>query len=127
MAESRIDRRFAELRAEARQLDRLRHGGRPEPRVCREILSGLPASRADMIEIACLSPTPWPTVRPFKIPAAGRKPAVRWGPPCAWFEISGATIIDAGCSMGYFNPIYSCRIDAFIADAIEAGADGLIS
>ncbi len=28
--------------------------------------------------------------------------------------------------MGYYNPIYVYRVDRFIADAVEAGADGLI-
>ena len=102
--------------------------GDPNLDVCREILSGLPASGADMIEIGM----------PFSDPMAD-------GPT---IQDSSRRALKAGGSMGstlrlvrdfrgddqstpvvlmgYFNPIYSYGIDAFIADAIEAGADGLI-
>lgn len=129
MAESRIDRRFAELRAEGRGgLIAFVTAGDPNLDVCREILSGLPASGADMIEIGM----------PFSDPMAD-------GPT---IQDSSRRALKAGGSMGstlrlvrdfrgddqstpvvlmgYFNPIYSYGIDAFIADAIEAGADGLI-
>jgi len=126
---ARIDRRFAELRAEGRAgLVTFVTAGDPDLGTFARILDGLPAAGADLIEIGM----------PFTDPMADG-PAI---------QASSQRALKAGTTlrktlkliadfrsrdqatpivlMGYYNPIHSYGVAAFLADAKAAGVDGLI-
>lgn len=126
---TRIDRRFADLRAEGRAaLVTFLMGGDPDPQTSLEVISALPAAGADVIEIGM----------PFTDPMAD-------GPS---IQAAGLRALKAGMTltkvlqlvtdfrarnndtpivlMGYYNPIYVYGVDRFLADAKRAGVDGLI-
>ncbi len=128
-AQTRIDRRFAALKHEGRAgLIAFVTAGDPDAETSREILSGLPAAGADLIELGM----------PFSDPMADG-PAI---------QASSQRALKAGASlsatlamvkdfraadddtpivlMGYYNPIYVYGVDAFLGDAGAAGVDGLI-
>ncbi|MCP5370322.1 MAG: tryptophan synthase subunit alpha [Hyphomicrobiales bacterium] len=127
--ETRIDRRFAALRAEGRGgLAAFVTAGDPDPATSRKIVMGLAAAGADVIELGM----------PFSDPMADG-PAI---------QVASQRSLKAGGSlrdtlamvrelravdddtpvvlMGYFNPIYVYGVDAFLRDARAAGVDGLI-
>jgi len=127
--ETRIDRRFAALKAEGRGgLVTFVTAGDPDPATAREILMGLPGAGADVIELGM----------PFSDPMADG-PAI---------QVASQRSLAAGGSlrdtlamvrefrqseddtpivlMGYFNPIYVYGVDEFLRDARQAGVDGLI-
>lgn len=129
MTVARIDRRFAELRAEGRAgLVTFVTAGDPDLGTFARILDGLPAAGADLIEIGM----------PFTDPMADG-PAI---------QASSQRALKAGATlrktlkliadfrsrdqatpivlMGYYNPIHSYGVAAFLADANAAGVDGLI-
>jgi tryptophan synthase alpha chain len=126
---TRIDRRFADLRAEGRAaLVTFLMGGDPDPQTSLEVICALPAAGADVIEIGM----------PFTDPMAD-------GPS---IQAAGLRALKAGMTltkvlqlvtdfrarnndtpivlMGYYNPIYVYGVDRFLADAKRAGVDGLI-
>jgi len=126
---TRIDRRFAELKDEGRPaLVTFVTSGDPDYDTSLAILKSLPAAGADVIEIGV----------PFSDPMADG-PAI---------QASGLRALRAGQTlkrtltkvrafrkddqttplvlMGYYNPIYIYGNDRFLADAREAGVDGLI-
>jgi tryptophan synthase alpha chain len=126
---TRIDRRFAELKEEGRPaLVTFVTSGDPDYDTSLAILKSLPAAGADVIEIGV----------PFSDPMADG-PAI---------QASGLRALRAGQTlkrtltkvrafrkddqttplvlMGYYNPIYIYGNDRFLADAREAGVDGLI-
>jgi tryptophan synthase alpha chain len=128
---ARIERRFAALREEGRAgLVTFVTAGDPDARTSAEILAGLPAAGADLIELGM----------PFSDPMADG-PAI---------QASSLRALNAGASlrgtlalvrdfrersgdgetpiilMGYYNPIYSYGVPRFLDDAREAGVDGLI-
>src|SRR6056297_757084 len=126
---SRIEARFAKLRAEGRAaFVPFVMAGDPTPEAAREIVRGLPAAGADLIEIGM----------PFTDPMADG-PAI---------QLAGQRALAAGMTldgtldlvralreiddetpvilMGYYNPIYNRGVDRFISDAQAAGVDGLI-
>ncbi len=128
-AESRIDRRFAALRAEGRAgLVAFVTAGDPDRETSTEILRGLPAAGADVIELGM----------PFSDPMADG-PAI---------QASSLRALKSGMTlkgvlemvrdfrsedpdtpivlMGYYNPIYHFGVDAFLKEAVAAGVDGLI-
>jgi tryptophan synthase alpha chain len=128
-SESRIDARFAALKAEKRAgLVTFITAGDPDPATGAAILAGLPAAGADVIEIGM----------PFSDPMADG-PAI---------QASSQRALAAGMSlrktlamvrgfrtkdkatpivlMGYYNPIYVYPTDAFLDEAKAAGVDGLI-
>ncbi|MEM7170817.1 MAG: tryptophan synthase subunit alpha [Pseudomonadota bacterium] len=102
--------------------------GDPNPEYSREILFGLPAAGADIIELGM----------PFSDPMAD-------GPS---IQASSLRALKAGMTlrktvemvadfrqqdqdtpvilMGYYNPIYRYGVDDFLQDAARAGVDGLI-
>jgi tryptophan synthase alpha chain len=127
--ESRIDRRFQALKAEGRAgLITFITAGDPDAASCQELLDGLPAAGADLIELGV----------PFTDPMADG-PAI---------QASSLRALAAGMSvrktlelvrnfrkkdadtpiilMGYYNPIYAYGVDRFLVDAKADGVDGLI-
>ena len=127
--DSRIERRFAALKAEGRgALVAFVTAGDPDPETALELVKGLPGAGADLIELGM----------PFSDPMAE-------GPP---IQASSLRALKAGMTlaktletvrafragdadtpiilMGYYNPIYSYGVERFVADAREAGVDGLI-
>ncbi|HEV7354137.1 MAG TPA: tryptophan synthase subunit alpha [Brevundimonas sp.] len=129
MTTSRIDARFAALEAEGRAgFVAYVMAGDPSRDAALEILKGLPAAGADIIELGF----------PFSDPMAE-------GPPIQRAALRG---LKAGLTlkgtlelarafrdgeadtplilMGYLNPIESYGYEAFARDAAAAGVDGLI-
>ena len=126
---TRIDARFAALRAEGRAaLVTFVTAGDPDPETSAAILAGLPSAGADIIELGM----------PFSDPMAD-------GPP---IQMSGQRALKSGQTMvktlamvrafraqdtttpivlmGYYNPIYVYGNERFLDDAKAAGVDGLI-
>jgi tryptophan synthase alpha chain len=126
---TRIDARFAELKKEKRTaLVTFISAGDPDLETSAEILAGLPAAGADIIELGM----------PFSDPMADG-PAI---------QASSLRALKAGHNMkktlamvrdfrtkdtttpivlmGYYNPIYVYGNDLFLTDAKVAGVDGLI-
>jgi len=129
MPPSRLTARFAACAAEGRAaLVTFVTAGDPDLDTSIAILRGLPAAGADVIELGM----------PFSDPMAE-------GPP---IQASSERALKAGMTlaktlgmvslfraqdqttpivlMGYYNPIYSMGVEAFLADAKAAGVDGLI-
>ncbi|PCI39021.1 MAG: tryptophan synthase subunit alpha [Rhodospirillaceae bacterium] len=127
--ETRLDRRFAKLKAEGRGgLVTFLTAGDPDPVTALKILKGLPAAGADVIELGM----------PFSDPMADG-PAI---------QASSLRALNAGMTlvktldqvrefrkdddetpivlMGYYNPVYHYGVDKFVKDAKAAGVDGLI-
>ena len=127
--ETRLDRRFRQLKAEGRGgLVTFITAGDPDAETSLAILKGLPAAGADVIEIGM----------PFSDPMADG-PAI---------QASSGRALNAGMTlkktiaqvrafresdndtpvvlMGYYNPIYIYGVAAFLTDAKAAGVDGLI-
>jgi tryptophan synthase alpha chain len=126
---SRIDKRFADLKAKGRAgLVTFITAGDPDHATCARLLAQLPAAGADVIELGM----------PFSDPMAD-------GPS---IEAAGLRALANGASMkttlklvsdfrkkdndtpivlmGYFNPISAYGVDKFLVDAKTAGVDGLI-
>jgi len=126
---SRIARRFAKLKEEGRAgLVTFLMAGDPSREAFQRILAGLPGAGADLIEIGM----------PFSDPMADG-PAI---------QAAGLRALKAGMTlkgtlelvrefrrgddatpivlMGYYNPIYRHGSEKFVADARDAGVDGLI-
>jgi len=126
---SRIRRRFDKLTQEDRAgLVTFVTAGDPDLAVSAEILRGLPAAGADVVELGM----------PFSDPMADG-PAI---------QASSLRALKAGMTlkktlrlvadfrkkdaetpvvlMGYYNPIYVYGVDRFVADAVKSGVDGLI-
>ncbi len=126
---TRIDDTFARLRAENRKaFVAYVMAGDPDLETSREIVLGLPGAGVDIIELGL----------PFTDPMAD-------GPT---IQLAGQRALAAGQTldrtlqiardlratgdqtpivlMGYYNPIYARGVDTFLAQAREAGIDGLI-
>jgi tryptophan synthase alpha chain len=126
---TRIDKRFAALKREGRAgLVTFITAGDPDYDTSLAILKALPAAGADIIELGM--PFSDPMADGPAIQASSQR-ALRAGQTMektlrmvkAFRAGNGATPI---VLMGYYNPIYVYPVDRFIADAAEAGADGLI-
>lgn len=126
---TRIDTRFAELKAQGKKaFVGYVTAGDPDAETSLKIVKGLPGAGVDIIELGM----------PFSDPMADG-PAIQAG---------GLRALNAGATMiktldlvrafradddstpivlmGYYNPIYIYGVDKFLADAKEAGVDGLI-
>ncbi|MEM9786022.1 MAG: tryptophan synthase subunit alpha [Pseudomonadota bacterium] len=126
---SRIDAKFAELKAQGRKaFVAYVMAGDPDFDTGLEVVKGLPDAGVDIIELGM----------PFTDPMAD-------GPT---IQLAGQRALDGGQTlektldyaralretddttpivmMGYYNPIYSRGVDAFLIDAKAAGIDGLI-
>lgn len=127
--ETRIDRRFAALREKGRAgLVTFITAGDPDLDSCYQIMKGLPAAGADIIELGM--PFTDPMADGPSIQASSQR-ALKAGTTLRktlslvkrFRETDSETPI---VCMGYYNPIYSYGVDQFVPDAIEAGVDGLI-
>ncbi len=126
---SRIERRFAALRDEGRKaFVAYVMAGDPDEATALEVVKGLPGAGVDIIELGI--PFTDPMADGPAIQAAGQR-ALGAGMTLAktletvraFRETDGDTPI---VLMGYYNPIYSMGVDAFLAAAVEVGVDGLI-
>ncbi len=126
---TRIDRRFAALKAERRPgLVTFLTAGDPDDATAREILLGLPAAGADIIELGM--PFSDPMADGPAIQAASQR-ALKAGMTLrrtrdhvrAFRQQDDTTPI---VLMGYYNPIYVYPTLPFLDDAKAAGVDGLI-
>ncbi|MFG1396742.1 tryptophan synthase subunit alpha [Roseixanthobacter pseudopolyaromaticivorans] len=126
---TRITARFAALAAEGRPgLVTFITAGDPDAATSLAVLKALPAAGADVIELGV--PFTDPMADGPAIQAAGLR-ALKGGQTLAktlamvraFRKGDGATPI---VLMGYYNPIYIYGVSRFLADAKDAGVDGLI-
>ncbi len=126
---TRIDRRFAALKAEGRAaLVTFIMAGDPDGATALALLRALPKAGADVIELGM--PFTDPMADGPAIQAAGLR-ALKAGQT---LKKTLALVRDFRSGdeatpivlMGYYNPIYVYGVDAFLADAKAAGVDGLI-
>lgn len=126
---TRIDDTFARLKADGKKaFVSYIMAGDPDVGTALAVMKGLPAAGVDIIELGL----------PFTDPMAD-------GPT---IQLAGQRALEAGMTvdatlqmvrdfragdaatpivlMGYYNPIYSRGVDRFLAEAREAGIDGLI-
>lgn len=129
MTQTRIDARFAALKAEGRAaFVPYVMAGDPDAATALAILKGLPQAGADLIEVGF----------PFSDPMAEGPPIQRAAQRAlakgmtlkgtldlirAFREADGATPI---ILMGYMNPLVTWGFEAFARDAAAAGVDGVI-
>ncbi|MFQ1701792.1 tryptophan synthase subunit alpha [Loktanella agnita] len=126
---SRIDAKFAQLRAEGKKaFVAYVMAGDPDYETGLEIVKGMPAAGVDIIELGM--PFTDPMADGTTIQLAGQR------------SLAGTQTLEKTLQyarelrksndttpivmMGYYNPIYSRGVDRFLADAKEAGIDGLI-
>lgn len=126
---SRIDAKFAALRAEGRKaFVAYIMAGDPDLETSLAVMTGLPAAGVDVIELGM--PFTDPMADGPTIQAAGQR-ALAGGQTLqktldmvAAFRKGNQTT--PVVMMGYYNPIYARGVDRFLADAVAAGVDGLI-
>ncbi|MBP2311357.1 tryptophan synthase subunit alpha [Azospirillum soli] len=125
----RIAHRFAKLRAEGRAgLVTFITAGDPDLETCRTILDGLPDAGADLIELGLPFSDPMadgPAIQAASLRALNGGMTTRKVLDLVrgFRAKDGATPI---ILMGYYNPIHAYGVNHFLADAVEAGVDGLI-
>ena len=129
MTAARIDARFAALKAENRAaFIAYVMAGDPDAATSLEILKGLPAAGADLIELGM----------PFSDPMAEGPPIQR----AAQRSLLAKTTLNSTLQiaaqfrqgdqttpiilMGYYNPVLHHGLEAFATDAAKAGIDGAI-
>ena len=125
----RIERRFATLKAEGRGgLITFVTAGDPNKAISLEIIRGLPAAGADLIELGMPFSDPMadgPSVQASSLRALANGASLRSTLALVRAfraEDDNTPII----LMGYYNPIYIYGVGAFLRDAKKAGIDGLI-
>jgi tryptophan synthase alpha chain len=129
MTPTRIDRRFAALKAAGRPaLVTFTMAGDPDYETAKQILFGLPAAGADIIELGM--PFSDPMADGPAIQAAGLR-ALHSGMTLikTLQMVREFRVVDQNTPivlMGYLNPIYVYKVEAFLTDAAAAGVDGLI-
>ncbi|MEL6266991.1 MAG: tryptophan synthase subunit alpha, partial [Pseudomonadota bacterium] len=129
MSQSRIDATFARLKAEDRAaFVSYIMAGDPDAGTALAIMKGLPAAGVDIIELGLPFTDPMadgPTIQAAgqRALAAGMTLEGTLDTVRAFRQGDTTTPI---VLMGYYNPIYSRGVGTFIADALEAGVDGLI-
>ncbi len=129
MTTARIDARFAALKAEGRAgFVAYVMAGDPTREQALEILRGLPAAGADIIELGF----------PFSDPMAEGPPIQRAALRGLQAGLTLKGTLDLACAfretdadtplilMGYLNPIETHGYEAFARDAAAAGVDGVI-
>jgi len=129
MRMTRIERRFADLKAQGRAgLVAFITAGDPNPETSLTLLEALPAAGADVIELGMPFTDPMadgPSIQASsqRALAAGQTLKKTLGMVRRFRMRDDETPI---VLMGYYNPIYIYGVDRFLADALEAGVDGLI-
>ena len=129
MSATRIDRRFAALKAEGRAaLVTFLTAGDPDEATSRAILAALPKAGADVIELGMPFTDPMadgPAIQAASLRAlsAGQDMRKTLAMVRDFRNRDDATPI---VLMGYYNPIYVYGVEKFLADAGAAGIDGLI-
>jgi tryptophan synthase alpha chain len=126
---TRIEARFAGCRAEGRAaLVAYVMAGDPDPETSLAILEALPKARADIVELGL--PFTDPMADGPAIQAAGLRALKAGQTTVKTLELVRrfrADDVDTPVIlMGYFNPIYVYGVERFLADAKDAGVDGLI-
>ncbi|MFQ5765012.1 MAG: tryptophan synthase subunit alpha [Rhodospirillales bacterium] len=127
--ETRIGRRFAALKAEGRAgLVTFVTAGDPDLATSKEILLGLPAAGADLIELGMPFSDPMadgPAIQASSLRAlkSGMTLKKTLALVADFREADGDTPV---VLMGYYNPIYVYGPERFLTDAKKAGVDGLI-
>lgn len=127
--ETRLDRRFAALKAEGRGgLVTFITAGDPDAETSLAILKGLPGAGADVIEIGMPFSDPMadgPAIQASsqRALAAGMTLRKTLDQVRAFREDDSDTPI---VLMGYYNPVYIYGVEPFLRDAKAAGVDGLI-
>jgi len=129
MAVDRIEQKFAEMKKQGRAaLVTFTTAGDPDYDTALGILRGLPAAGADIIELGMPFSDPMadgPAIQAASIRALKGGMTVRKTLQMVQdFRMEDQTtpII----LMGYYNPLYIYGVEEFLADALEAGVDGLI-
>ncbi|MGO8373668.1 tryptophan synthase subunit alpha [Rhizobium ruizarguesonis] len=126
---ARMDKRFAELKAEGRPaLVTYFMGGDPDYDTSLGIMKALPEAGSDIIELGM--PFSDPMADGPAIQLAGQR-ALKGGQTLKktlqlaadFRKTNDATPI---VMMGYYNPIYIYGVEKFLDDALGAGIDGLI-
>ncbi|WP_113447516.1 tryptophan synthase subunit alpha [Rhizobium cremeum] len=126
---ARMDKRFADLKAEGRPaLITYFMGGDPDYETSLAIMKGLPEAGADVIELGM--PFSDPMADGPAIQMAGQR-ALKSGQTLEktlqlareFRKDDQATPI---VMMGYYNPIYVFGVERFLDEALKAGIDGLI-
>jgi len=126
---TRIDAKFADLRAQGRKaFVAYVMAGDPDYDKSREIILGLPGAGVDVIELGM--PFTDPMADGETIQLAGQR-ALEGGQTLAKTlqiarDLRTTDNTTPIVMMGYYNPIYSRGVDRFLAEAKEAGIDGLI-
>jgi tryptophan synthase alpha chain len=126
---SRLQSRFAELKAENRAaLVTFITAGDPDYATSLSILKGLPDAGADVIELGMPFTDPMadgPAIQLANIRALAGKQGMQQTLQMVreFREGNQSTPL---VLMGYYNPIFVYGVERFIADAKEAGVDGLI-
>ena len=126
---SRIDRRFAALRAAGRAgLVTFVTAGDPDHATSLALLKGLPAAGADVIELGMPFTDPMadgPAIQASSLRALRAGASLRRTLDLvrAFREDDDETPI---VLMGYYNPIFVYGVEPFLVDAVAAGVDGLI-
>jgi len=126
---TRIETRFAKCCAEGRAaLVTFLMAGDPDPATSLELIKSLPKAGADVIEVGM--PFTDPMADGPSIQAAGLRALAAGMSLAKTLDLVRAFRKDDNETpivlMGYFNPIYVRGVDKFIAEANEAGVDGLI-
>ena len=126
---SRIDAKFAELNAAGKKaFVAYVMAGDPDYDTALEVVKGLPAAGVDIIELGL--PFTDPMADGSTIQLAGQR-ALEGGQDLQKTlqyarELRKTDDTTPIVLMGYYNPIYSRGVDTFLAEAKEAGIDGLI-
>ncbi len=126
---SRIDAKFAELRAAGKKaFVAYIMAGDPDYDTGLEVMKGLPDAGVDIVELGL--PFTDPMADGPTIQLAGQR-ALEGGQTLQKTLDYARTFRETDQStpivlMGYYNPIYSRGVDRFLAEAKEAGIDGLI-
>src|SRR5581483_10618491 len=129
MKQTRIDKKFAELKREGRAgLVAFITAGDPDHDTSLTVLKGLPKAGADIIELGMPFSDPMadgPAIQASsqRALAAGQTMKKTLAMVSAFRTADATTPI---VLMGYYNPIYVYPVDRFVADAAKAGVDGLI-
>lgn len=129
MSKSRIEKRFAGLKAEGRAaFVPYVMAGDPDAETALAILKGLPAAGADLIEVGFPFSDPMAEGPPIQR-AAQRALSKGMTLKATLGAIAAFRAADADTPvilMGYMNPLVTWGVEAFARDAAAAGVDGLI-